>query len=95
MHSVVCECCVCVCVDESVLQFRTAKMKAWALRRYTRCIASQVVEDGVGRGRRAESLGANTVMHPDKLWYALIHRKILGKVHRYNEVCQHHLLCVG
>ena len=54
-------------------------MKAWATRRYARCIASQVIEDGVGRGRRAEAIGANTVMHPDKLWYTLIARKILGK----------------
>ena len=70
-------------------------MKAWATRRYARCIASQVIEDGVGRGRRAEAIGANTVMHPDKLWYTLIARKILGNVHRYREVHQHHYLCVS
>ena len=76
-----------VFVDNSVFPSWTPALMDWAKKRFSRCIASQIVEDGLGRGRRAEAVGKNTVMHPYRLWHTLIQRQLFSKVHRYREVC--------
>jgi hypothetical protein len=57
----------------------------WLTQKFRRIGGSQVVEDGVMRGRRAEGAGANTIMAADRVYHTLVERQVLGKVHRYAE----------
>jgi hypothetical protein len=65
---------------------RTPQLLEWAAKKFKRVAASQVVEDGVMRGRNNESVSNNTIMSSERLWHTLVHRRILGNVHRYREV---------
>ena len=64
---------------------RTAALLDWLTQKFRRIGGSQVVEDGVMRGRRAEGAGANTIMAADRVYHTLVERQVLGKVHRYAE----------
>lgn len=47
--------------------------------------ASQLVEDGVQRERKAEKRSTNTIMVSQRVFATLIDRKVLGNTHRYRE----------
>jgi len=65
---------------------RTTPLLDWLTQKFKRIGCSQVVEDGVMRGRRAETAGANTIMAADRVYHTLVERQVLSKVHRYSEV---------
>ena len=64
---------------------RSPALVAWLRKVHSRIGGSQLVEDGVNRGRRSEQLASSTAMSPSRAYATLLTKQVLGKVHKYNE----------
>ena len=64
---------------------RSPQLVAWLQKVHSRIGGSQLVEDGVNRGRRSEQLASSTAMSPDRAYATLLTKNVLGGVHKYNE----------
>jgi hypothetical protein len=70
----------------SLLVLRTPRLIEWVRVHLCRIRASQLVEDANQRQRHAETQTVSKVVSPDKVFAALITKRVLGEVHHYDEV---------
>lgn len=68
----------CLCVLPPAAQpSRTERLVKWVEKKMLRIGASQIVEDGVQRERKAEKRSTNTIMVSQRVYATLVDRKVL------------------